>query len=100
MAGLNLGVIPLSDRDSDYFRVMVNAHGWTARTVMSKLVKDFVQENKEEFDAAVTYASRKYGLTFDEVFHRLLEKKSLGEPLSNFSVDPEMEEKLNGLAKK
>ena len=100
MADINLGSVPLPDREADYFKAMTNAYNWTVRTKVSDLLRSLIRENREEFDEMVSYASRKYGLTFDETFHRLLKKESLGEPLDSFSVEPAMEEKLNGLAKK
>ncbi|MGD1850928.1 MAG: hypothetical protein ACFCBU_10075 [Cyanophyceae cyanobacterium] len=90
----------MSERDVDYFRAMVHAYGWTIRMKVSDALTRLVREHEYEFNRVVGYSARKYGLTFDEAFHRFRNKESLGEPLANFPVDPEMEEKLNGLARK
>lgn len=36
----------------------------------------------------LAYAAAKYGLTREEVFRRLLNDESLGEPVEGFSVPP------------
>ncbi len=100
MAEINLGSTPLSDKDHDWFRAMASAYGWTIRTKISEILKDFIHENMEEFVEVVAYSARKHGLTFDEAFHRLRNKEELGDPRPDFPVVAEMEEKLDGLTQK
>lgn len=100
MAQINLGSAPLSDRDHDWFRVMASVSGWSIRSKVSGLLESYIRENIEVYTEIVDYSARKHGKTFDEAFHLLRNGESLGTPLKDFPVVPEMEEKLNGLAKK
>ena len=98
MAQINLGSTPLSDRDHDWFKVMASLSGWSVRSKVSGLLESYVRKNIELYTELVNYSARKHGLTFDEAFHKLRLGESLGEPLKEFPVIQEMEEKLNGLA--
>ena len=98
MAQINLGTVPLSDRDHDYIRAMSTVCGWSVRSKMSVILEDFVRANLAEFRDVIEYSARKHGLSFEEAFDRLRRGEGLGEPLDHFPVDSAMEEKLNGLA--
>ena len=100
MAHLNLGQTPVSDQAHDWFRAMSNACGWSARSKISGMIEDYVRDNMAEFAETIGYAARKHGMSFDEAFDLLRRDQPLGEPVEGFSVIADMEEKLNGLAKK
>ncbi|MEM9771684.1 MAG: hypothetical protein AAF889_08835 [Cyanobacteria bacterium P01_D01_bin.73] len=105
MGDLAAGSIPLADHDEDWVRVAASVKGMSMRAYIGNAVGGTISSEKPVLESLVRYAAQKHGLTFDEAFHRLRTKKSgdkkpLGEPLPDFPVVPEMEEKLNGLAKK
>ena len=90
----------MSEHDADWFKVMVQVEGSSQRKMASEAIVKLVNASKSDYIDRIDYAARKYGLTFDQAFNRLRLGESLGEPLDDFVVVPEMEEKLNGLAKK
>ncbi|NER45840.1 MAG: hypothetical protein F6J92_03965 [Symploca sp. SIO1A3] len=88
MARLNLGSIDLGDHDRDWFVVMSKLGGRSTRANLSSVVGYYVRRRKEEYKDILTYTARKYGLTEEECFQRLLKGDDLGEALEGFS-EPE-----------
>ena len=80
--------IDLGDHDRDWFLVMCKLGNRSIRANLSSVVGCYVRRRKEEYKEILAYAARKYGLTEDECFERLLNNQDLGEPKQNFS-EPE-----------
>jgi hypothetical protein len=85
MARLNLGSIDLGDHDLDWFVVMSKLGGRSTRANLSSVVGCYVRRKKDEYKLILTYTARKYGLTEDECFHKLLKDEPLGTPVEGFS---------------
>ena len=100
MGQMNLGSISIADHDEDWLRVSAAVKNTSMRVLVSSALSDFVSESKPELTELIGYAANKHGLTFEQAFHRLRSGEELGEPLPNFPLVTEMEEKLNGLTQK
>ncbi|MGB5968172.1 MAG: hypothetical protein WBG70_07550 [Spirulinaceae cyanobacterium] len=88
MADLSLGGVPMGDHDRDWFVVMSKLGGRSLRANASSVLGYYVRRRKEEYQEMLAYTSRKYGLTEDECFRRLLRGEDLGEPLKDFEAMP------------
>jgi hypothetical protein len=62
---------------------------------LSVIVGYYVRRRKKEYEELLQYTARKYGLTTDECFQKLLRGESLGEPVDGFT-DPAPEIDLDG----
>lgn len=91
MARLNLGSIDLGDHDRDWFVVMSKLGGRSTRANLSSVVGYYVRRRKAEYQEILSYTARKYGLTEDECFQKLLKDEPLGNPVDDFSEsEPEV----------
>ncbi|NEP01372.1 MAG: hypothetical protein F6K58_22495 [Symploca sp. SIO2E9] len=77
--------IDLGDHDRDWFVVMSKLGNRSIRSNLSSVVGFYVRRRKQEYLEILAYTARKYGLTEDECFHRLLKGEDLGEPVANFT---------------
>lgn len=84
MPKLNFGSIDLGDHDRDWFIVMSRLGGRSIRANLSSVVGFYVRRRKEEYETILSYTAKKYGLTPDECFQRLLKDEDLGEPVDGF----------------
>jgi hypothetical protein len=85
MPKLNIGSFDLGDHDRDWFIVMSRLGGRSIRANLSSVVGYYVRRRKQEYEEILGYTARKYGLTTDECFQRLLRDESLGSPIDDFS---------------
>jgi hypothetical protein len=88
MARLNLGSVELGDFDRDWFIVMSRLGGKSTRANASSVIGFYVRRRIDQYREMLTYTARKYGITEDEVFHRLLNDQELGTPVQGFSEPP------------
>lgn len=93
--GLNLGNIPLGEHDADWMRVMAAASNSSLRVKVASICGYFVRRRKGEYIEIVNYIAAKYGLSFDEAFHKLKNGEDLGTPLDYFPLDHTMESKID-----
>jgi hypothetical protein len=84
MPKLNFGSIDLGDHDRDWFIVMSRLGGRSIRANLSSVVGFYVRRRKEEYAEILEYTSKKYGMTRDECFQRLLKGEDLGSPVDGF----------------
>lgn len=80
--------IDLGDHDRDWFIVMSRLGKRSIRANLQSVVGYYVRRRKPEYQEILTYTAKKYGLTEDECFQRLLKGESLGEPIADFT-EPE-----------
>ena len=80
--------IDLGDHDRDWFIVMSKLGNRSIRANLSSVVGYYVRRRKDEYQEILTYTARKYGLTEDECFQRLLKNESLGDPVADFADTP------------
>lgn len=85
MPKLNFGSFELGDHDRDWFIVMSRLGSRSIRANLSSVVGYYVRRRKQEYQEILDYTARKYGLTSDECFQRLLKDESLGNPIDGFS---------------
>jgi hypothetical protein len=88
MVDLNIGSVSLGEHDHDWYRVMCKLGGRSIRANTSSVLGYYVRRRKDEYQAILEYTARKYGLTPDECFQRLLNDISLGEPVAGFDEQP------------
>jgi hypothetical protein len=88
MTDINLGTVPLGDHDADWFKVMCRLSNRSLRANAASVLGYYIRRRKSEYVEILSYTARKYGLTVDEAFKRLLNDESLGEPIANFSEAP------------
>ncbi len=81
--------IDLGDHDRDWFIVMSKLDNRSIRAHLQSVVGYYIRRRKTEYQETLAYTARKYGLTEDECFQRLLKGESLGEPVADFS-EPEI----------
>lgn len=77
--------IDLGDHDRDWFVVMSRLGNRSIRANLQSIVGYYVRRRKTEYQEMLVYTAKKYGLTEDECFQRLLKGESLGEPVADFS---------------
>jgi hypothetical protein len=87
MGNFQVGSIPLGDHDADWFKVMSKLGDRSIRANMASIVGYYVRRRKDEYKEILAYTAKKYGLTEDETFYRLLNDIDLGEPVDNFSEE-------------
>ena len=88
IARINIGQIDMGDHDADWFKVMSKLRGDSIRGNVSSVLGYYVRRRKKQYEGMLAYAAAKYGLTREEVFRRLLNDESLGEPVEGFSIPP------------
>lgn len=72
---------------------MSRLRGDSTRGNASSVIGYYVRRRKKQYESMLAYAAAKYGLTREEVFRRLLNDESLGEPVEGFSVpEPTLED--------
>ena len=77
--------IDLGDHDRDWFIVMCKLGNRSIRANISAVLTYYVRRRKSEYQEVLAYTARKYGLTEDECFQRLLKGESLGNPVEGFT---------------
>ena len=93
MPKLNIGSFDLGDHDRDWFIVMSRLGDRSIRANLSSVVGYYVRRRKQEYGEILAYTARKYGLTEDECFQRLLKDESLGTPVADFAEpEPQLSE--------
>ncbi|NMG09763.1 hypothetical protein [Brasilonema sp. UFV-L1] len=85
MPRLSISSFELGDHDRDWFIVMSRLGGRSIRANLSSVVGYYVRRRKQEYQEILEYTARKYGLTVDECFQRLLKDEDLGTPIDGFS---------------
>jgi hypothetical protein len=80
--------IDLGDHDRDWFVVISKLGNRSIRANLSRLVSCYVRSHKTEYQEILGYTARKYGLTEQECFQKLLKNESLGNPIENFGEIP------------
>lgn len=93
MPDLNIGSISLGEHDRDWFMVMSKLSGRSLRANASNIIECYVRQRKDNYQELLAYTARKYGLTTDECFEKLLRGEELGTPIENFSEQPPNNEK-------
>ena len=91
MAKLNLGQVDLGDFDRDWFIVMSRLRGASTRANASSVLGYYVRRRINEYKEMLAYTARKYGLTEDECFDRILNDPKFPEgltPVKGFSEPP------------
>jgi len=88
MTDINIGSVTMGDHDADWYRVMCKLGGRSIRANTSSVLGYYVRRRKSEYSEILQYTARKYGLTPDETFKRLLNDEPLGEPLKDFVEAP------------
>jgi hypothetical protein len=88
MPDLNIGSIPMGDHDRDWFTVMSRLGGRSLRANASSVLGYYVRRRKEEYQEILAYTAKKYGLTPDECFQKLLKGDDLGKPVEGFDEAP------------
>ena len=88
MPKLNFGSIDLGDHDRDWFIAMSKLGGRSIRANLSSVVGYYVRRRKSEYQEILAYTAKKYGLTPDECFQRLLKGEDLGKPVDGFDEPP------------
>jgi hypothetical protein len=88
MPKLNVGSFDLGDHDRDWFIVMSRLGDRSIRANLSSVVGYYVRRRKSEYEAILDYTARKYGLTPEECFKKLLNGEDLGKPVDGFSEPP------------
>jgi hypothetical protein len=90
MGRMNVGSFELGDHDSDWFLVMSRLGGRSVRANLSSVVAFYVRRRKAEYEGILNYTARRYGLTTDACFQRLLKGEDLGEPVEGWEpIDEE-----------
>ena len=84
---IKLGSINVGDHNADWFRVMAKLSGRSVRANTASVIAFYVQRQQAKYERMLKHTSRKYGLTPDECFRRLLNDEDLGEPMKDFSED-------------
>lgn len=88
MTDLNIGKVPIGDHDGDWFKVMSRLGGRAIRVNAASVLGYYVRQRKDEYEKILHYTARKYGISPDECFQRLLNDEDLGEPVKDFSEAP------------
>lgn len=88
MPDLNIGSIPMGDHDRDWFTVMSRLGGRSLRANASSVLGYYVRRRKGEYQEMLEYTAKKYGLTPDECFAKLLKGDDLGKPVDGFDEAP------------
>ena len=88
MPDFQTGSIPLGEHDADWFKVMCKLSNRSVRANLASIVGFYVRRRKDEYKEILSYTARKYGLTEEECFHRLLNNVDLGEPVENIGEIP------------
>ena len=94
MAKINIGSVTLSDHDADWTKAILGVEEKSPRALVRDLLSDYVKLKKAEYDELIKYTAAKYGLTWDDAFHRLVTGAELGDAVPNFEIKPELEQQL------
>lgn len=89
MANLNTGSVSMGEHDRDWLIVMSRLTGRSIRANISSILGYYVRRRKPEYEEILRYTARKYGITEEECFQRLLKGESLGEPIDLLLDEPE-----------
>jgi hypothetical protein len=76
MPRLNVSSLDLTEDEIDFLKAICNLSGESIRAQLRQIVKGHLVRFKPQYLKQVNYLARKYGLTFEETFARLVE----GEP--------------------
>jgi hypothetical protein len=89
MARLNLGSVDLSDFDRDWFVVVSRLRNASARANASFVLADDISRKIDHYKEMLSHTARKYGLTEDDCFERLLNDPKFPEGLIPVKEAPE-----------
>lgn len=79
---INLGSVKLGDFNKDWLIVMSKLSGRSVRANVISIIGFYIQRQLEKYEKHLEYTAKKYGLTKDECFYRLLNDIDLGDPVN------------------
>lgn len=108
MPKLNLGSVDLPEDEYDWMTVIINLSGEPLRSQMRQIIKGHLIRFKSQYVKQLHYTAKKYGLTPEETFKRLLKGPppfgdvvnegpiNFDEELTNFGCEVNKEVKQDG----
>ena len=81
MPEINIGSVSLSDHDRDWYLFGCKVNERSIRANTASVLAYYVRRRKTEYEEILQYTARKYGLTEEECFRRVIEGESLGDPV-------------------
>lgn len=79
---INLGSVKLGDFNKDWLIVASKLSGRSVRANVISIIGFYLQRQQEKYEKHLEYTAKKYGLTRDECFYRLLNDLDLGDPVN------------------
>lgn len=76
---LNIGNIDLADEDITLLRASAALKGWSVRQYSANALNGFLQVKKSEILNTVKLRAKKYGISDEDAFHRLVSGDGFNE---------------------
>lgn len=90
---VNLGTISLGV-DGDRFAVMCRVNGGSIRSHTTSVVRSYVHRLWEEYKPKILEEANKYGITFDECYHRRRLGLPMGVALLKYPLSTPLQEPI------
>ncbi len=95
MPRFQVGSVDLAEDEIDWLKAVINLNSTSARAQVGQILQGHLLRFKPHYKRKISYTARKYGLTFDECFKRLVAGSLEGLPVVEEAPIREAEEFSN-----